>query len=185
MLLHRSKCSSSSFYKKSAQADTFSCKHIFDEDASTSWVTDHEGVGAWVDVQFYQTIWLTGIKYQHYKHDSVGNFKNVLFQFSDGLNLTSILADDDKYILNLELKYPKLTSSLHITAESVYPQQNNDTEMRYGIAELLLYGCAGKSVLIVRFVFLHYINKNIEFCKVIGECYSYLLFQRLIIQNIA
>jgi len=131
------------------KSDRYSCISLFDGKSVTFWATDNEDVGSWIQIQFPQTVWLTNIKYQHShgyinnKYREVAKFKNVSFEFSDGSQLTTILPKEDSKLLNFELKYPKLTTSLRITANSVYPPAWHGTKKSYGIAELTLDGCNG------------------------------------------
>ena len=130
------------------------CKNVFDGKVSTKWATDNEDVGSWIEIQFPQAIWLTSIKYLHgfedfyswYSTWYMSKFKNVSLQFSDGSKLASVLPNTEDFI-NLKIKYPKLTTSMRLTAETVYPPWVNGTKKSYGIGELQLFGCYGTQLL--------------------------------------
>ena len=138
--------------KHSWSSDKFACKNAFDGNAFTRWGTEDGDVGLWIRVQFPQNVWLTTIKYQHghlylnREYKFMEGFKNVSLQFSDGTKLTSILPNAHGFI-DLHMKYPMLTTSLHLTAESVYPPRKNGTKKSYGIRELQFFGCSGMQLL--------------------------------------
>ena len=127
------------------------------------WATEGNGVGEWTRIMFSEDILISKVVYTHGPYaipdpTALGarivteaynqNFKDVSFEFSDGSRVNVTLDDtwDDMYFT---VNPPKSSSSLKITANSVYKHPKiceNGTGTckfetdRYGISKLRIYG---------------------------------------------
>ena len=140
------------------------CDNIFypGDGNRLGWVAKGNGVGEWIQIQFNNDIVISKLIYTHAWYGSMKKddwgwsdwsdynqaFKEVSFEFSDQSHTTVTLPDISDEI-HLSVDPPKLSSTLKITAQSVYkhskvcePGTNKCKyqDNRYGIFHLRVYG---------------------------------------------
>ena len=120
------------------------------------WITEGDGIGSWVKIEFHGNIQISKIVYRHNalkpNYCCNQNFKDVSFGFSDGTILNVTLPDVFDKDFSFKINPPKLSSYLYLNAVSVHyhPEQDNDEysvvyyDNRYGIDKIRLFGSIEK-----------------------------------------
>ena len=164
-------CSSSS-----AASDDLGCKNVLSS-SRKGWVAIGNGVGSWLKIDFNEKIRVSKIIYRHNNQlprmCCNQNFKDVLFEFSDGTQVRTALDDtyDGKMTpLDITDNYyritpPKVSSYLKILIISVHNHANAQpyngevklfNESRFGLSRLAVAGS------IERGKFMVYKKSNIK-----------------------
>jgi len=125
-------CSSSSeFYFDVWESHLYACEKSYDGSSSTAWSSYNEGAGAWIDLNFNESVGINRINL--YNRCGVYNSKQMLLSLRDGSNQTIEATDACAYtLLQLELVE---TTYVRITILSYY-----DNPLILGFMEVEFYG---------------------------------------------
>ena len=106
-------CTASSVYDA-----RFTCKNLIDNNQKTSWVSNGEGIGAWVKLEFLDNIHVKGLKFSH-RRDTEQAFKDIQIEFPNGLKYNRTLANQTAPI-DIDADSNGLVGSVNITAVDVW-----------------------------------------------------------------
>ena len=126
-------CTSSTEYS----ADK-SCAMVFDKNIyadTTDWVTNNEGAGAWIQLDFKQFYEIESLEIRHRSQGTAMRFKEIILEFSNGKSQYHTLNDDP--MISNKVVFLKLIVSdfLRITATSTYGTFDN------GYSDIKVFGC--------------------------------------------
>ena len=150
-----------------------------DDKESSGWITEFEGVGAWIQIFFHENIFISAIALRH-NLDLGGkyrqNFKDVSVVFSDYTYINITLDNTFDEELRYKLTPPKLSSFLKLEVNSVYSFLT-DYEMRfengailrdqnrYGLSTVRIYSAISKgnvtSIRLLAILLKHYFLSRI------------------------
>ena len=102
---------------------------------TTDWVTNNEGVGAWIKLNFKQYYEIESLEIRHRSQGTAMRFKEIMIEFSNGESQYYTLNDDP--LISNKVVFPKLIVSdfLRITTLSAYGTFDN------GYSDIKVFGC--------------------------------------------
>ena len=134
----------------------FTCERIYTIKygvySDTGWVTEGNGIGSWVKVDFHTSILISKIVYrhntQHHTKCYNQNFRDVSFSFSDETRMNVTLDDVFERNFEYQISPPLVSSYILLYVNSVYnhskqieehekPECNKDA---FGLSKLNVYG---------------------------------------------